>query len=75
MMSDYEKKDIEFKDKEKECPDCKVFFILTARDQEYYSGRQVEDKETGEMKPMLEPKRCSDCRRSRRLKNLKENKY
>jgi hypothetical protein len=60
-----------YKDKEIVCSACKEKFIFGVGEQEYYKSVRV-DRFTGEEMPngLPEPRRCPDCRATRkRLQN------
>lgn len=50
-----------FEDKKLQCKDCEQWWVLTAKEQEYFSTKM-----TREGVPMVPPKRCSPCREAKR---------
>ena len=54
-----------FEDKTLQCADCGQQFTFTAGEQEFYSSRGFQN----------EPKRCPDCRRTRKAQRSGEGGY
>lgn len=57
---------MEFEDKALVCQDCGNEFVFTAREQEFYKEKGLDN----------EPKRCKECRNKRKATrtNIQENK-
>ena len=50
-------------DKTLTCKDCRVEFVFTARDQQFYADKGFEN----------EPQRCRDCRSQRKMSRSRSN--
>jgi CxxC-x17-CxxC domain-containing protein len=56
---------VSFEDKSLQCADCGQTFTFTAGEQEFYSSRGFQN----------EPKRCPDCRRTRKTQRNGDSSY